>query len=185
MHTNTRLEASCYSTHAARSEGEHGQEDDGQLGLRHLGADCSQDGHDGSRLQGTDERENELPGPISAKTRVKHYTALRSLHLPYILIHFLHSQSIFLSQSIFPSQSSPMQHVTMATSNQPIALFFPPYSNPLKVKPANRKSQPHSKQPSSTVVSLWVKKKKSTVSHHRGTSSIKTTSRWMTAGSMP
>jgi hypothetical protein len=37
-------------TYVSCSEGEHGEEDDGQLGFRHLGTDSSQDSHDCSGL---------------------------------------------------------------------------------------------------------------------------------------
>lgn len=38
-------------TYVSRCEGEHGQEDDGKLPVRDLGADSSQNSHDGTRLQ--------------------------------------------------------------------------------------------------------------------------------------
>lgn len=38
-------------SYVASSEGEHGQEDDGQFGFWHFGADGGEDGHDGSRLR--------------------------------------------------------------------------------------------------------------------------------------
>lgn len=38
-------------SYVGSSEGEHGEEDDRQFGFWHFGANSSQDGHDGSRLE--------------------------------------------------------------------------------------------------------------------------------------
>lgn len=44
-------EAGGGASYIGSSEGEHGEEDNGQFGFRHLGADGGEDGHDGSRLR--------------------------------------------------------------------------------------------------------------------------------------
>lgn len=46
------------TSHVGSTEGEHGQEDDGQFGFWHFGADGCQDGHDGSRLKHTNRSED-------------------------------------------------------------------------------------------------------------------------------
>lgn len=41
------------------SEGEHGEEDDGQLGFRDFDADSSQNGHDGTGLEPEPQTETD------------------------------------------------------------------------------------------------------------------------------
>lgn len=53
------------ASYVGGGEGEHGEEDDGQLGLRHPGADSRQDGHDGARLRRQPIRLEE-PNPAAA-----------------------------------------------------------------------------------------------------------------------
>lgn len=39
------------ASYVGGGEGEHGEEDDGEFGLRHVGANSRQDGHDGAGLR--------------------------------------------------------------------------------------------------------------------------------------
>lgn len=51
MRTSRHTRTHTVTTYITSCESNHGEEDDAQFGLWHLGTHCSKDGHDGTRLQ--------------------------------------------------------------------------------------------------------------------------------------